>query len=216
MWECFIAPYTIDCLGAFTMPLSGATRTQIATDMAASGLPSATFFGSLGCSGTEQFAKDWILLAAACKAANDTHAYPDGVSRVSPISVRETELVCDVNITAITTVLAPESVIEAADESGPNGFLGSSTLVDMTGNALLVDSAFFQVPFTVSPLQVLIDTAKLLNVYDLDVAEGYQTVMRLSSGENSSSGSEMRFRSALECQLNKPLLPMMSDIIDFV
>lgn len=196
------------------MPLSGATRSQVATDMAASGLPSATFFGSLGCAGTEQFAKDWILLAGACKAANDAYEYPEGVSRVSPISIRESELACDISISAITTVLAPQTVIEGAD-SNVNGYLGS-TLVDLSGNTLLASSTFFQVLFdTVSPLQVLLDTAKVMNTYDLDTDETYQTVLRLSSGENSSSGNQMRYRVNLEAKLNKPLLPQMADIIDF-
>lgn len=198
------------------MPLSGATRSQIATDMAASGLPSASFFGSLGCTGTEQFAKDWILLAGACKATNDAYEYPEGVSRVSPISIRESELVCDVSISVITTVLAPQTVVQDADSNNVNGYLGSF-LVDLTGHTLLSSSTFFQVPFdTVSPLQILLDTAKMMNAYDLDTEETYQTVLRLSSGENSSSGNQMRYRVNLEAKLNNPLLPQMADIIDYL
>ncbi|MEB3884049.1 hypothetical protein [Lyngbya sp. CCY1209] len=195
------------------MTLAAATRDAVASAMAGSGLPSAEFFGSLGVSGDQQFAKDWVSLASAAKALNDAHEYPAGTSRVSPISIRESERICDVTVTAIVSSLAPRSLITAPDESGPNGYLGVAG-IDLSGNPLLSDSPFFQTAFTVSPLQVLIDAAIILNTFDTSAtADEYDQKIRISGGE--VSGKQYRLRANLETNLSSPLLPTYADVLNY-
>jgi hypothetical protein len=197
------------------MTLAAATRTAVASLMASSGLPSASFFNALGISGDHQFAKDWVSLASALKSINDVHPYPDGTSRVSPIRIRESEQVCDVTVSAIVGILTPQAVITAPDELGPNGYLGTAG-IDLSDNALLSDSPFFQTEFTVSPLQVLVDAAIILNTFDTSAtADSYNQKIRISSNENSQSGNQCQLRMQLEANLLSPLLPVYSNIIDF-
>jgi len=195
------------------MTLADATRDAVAAAMASSGLPSASFFGNLAVTGSEQFAKDWVSLASAAKALNDSHEYPAGTSRVSPISIRESERICDVTITAIVSSLAPQSLITAPDESGPNGYLGMAG-IDLSGNPLLSDSPFFQTAFAVSPLQLLLDTAIILNTFDTSAtADDYDQKIRISG--NEVSGNQYRLRASLEANLSLPLLPTYADIVNY-
>lgn len=197
------------------MTLAAATRTAVASAMASSGLPSAAFFNALGVSGDQQFAKDWVALASAVKALNDAHEYPAGTSRVSPVSIRESERVCDVTVTAIVSSLTPRTVIEAPDESGPNGYPGVAG-IDLSGNPLLSDSPFFQTAFSVSPLQVLADAAIILNTFDTSAtADDYDQKIRISSDENSSTGNQCKLRARLEANLSAPLLPAYADVVNF-
>jgi hypothetical protein len=192
------------------MTLAEATRSIIKTDMAGSGLPSETFItGMAGLTGTQQFAKDWLALATACLSANQSFDYATpGFRTVNPITIREEALILTVTVAPKVLTTNLQSVITGASADNENGYLGT-TGINLTASPFLASSTFFQTTFTISPLQVLMDTAILMNTYDKSTETGYRQKLRVSVTETGA-------RMVLEADTTTSLLPTYAQVVDFI